>query len=82
MAYRGWFDLGFVAVKRLVIMMVLFRFSCPFGRLLLMPLETFIVSHFSISSTSLEVSLIGAQNYLWCFLSSYLPRGRFHCFPS
>ena len=81
MAYRGWFDLSFVAVKRLMVMMALFRFSRPFGQLLLLSLETFLVSHFSSSSVGLEVSLISAQNYLWCFLSFCLPRGRFPRFP-
>ena len=60
MASRGWFDLGFVAVKRLVIMMALFRFSYPFRLLLPISLETFLVSHFSASSMSLEVSFINA----------------------
>ena len=81
MASPRWFDLSFVAIKRLVMMMALFRFLCQFQLLLLISLETFIVSHFSTSSTGLEVSLIGAQNYLWCFLSSGLTRGRFFCFP-
>ena len=70
MACRGWFDLSFVVVKRLVIMMALFLFSCIFGLSLLMPLETFLVSHFSTSSVVLEVYLIGVQTCLWCFLSS------------
>ena len=48
----------FVAVKRLVIMMALFLFSSLFGLSLLMPLEAFLVSHFSTSSAVLEVSLI------------------------
>ena len=82
MACRGWFDLSFVAVKRLVIMMALLLFSHPFGQLLLLHLETFLVSNFSTSSGGLEVSLISAQNCLWCFLSSCLPRGHFPCFPS
>ena len=81
MAYRGWFDLSFVVVKRLVVMMALFQFSRPFGQLFLLPLETFLVSHFSASSVGLEVSLISAQNWLWCFLSFCLPRGHFPCFP-
>ena len=58
MACRGWFYLSFFTVKRLVIMMALFRFSRLFGLSLLMPLETFLVSHFSTSSAVLEVSLI------------------------
>ena len=58
MACRGWFDPSFVTDKRLVIMMAFFRFSCLFGLSLLMPLETFLVSHFSTSSVILEVSLI------------------------
>ena len=70
MACRGWFDMSFVVVKRLVIMMALFRFSRLFRLLLLMPLETFLVSHFSTSSMVLEVSLISVQTFLWCFLSS------------
>ena len=70
MACRGWFDLSFVAAKRLVIMMVLFRFSRLFGLSLLLPLETFLVSHFSTSSVVLEISLISVQTCLWCFLSS------------
>ena len=81
-AIRGWFDMSFVAVKRLMIMMALFSFSRPFRLLLLIPLETFLVSPFSTSSTGLEASLINAQNFLWCFLSPYLPRGRFPRFPS
>ena len=56
--------MGFVAVKHLMIMMALFRFSHPFGQLLLMPLETFLVSHFSTSSASLEASLISSHNCL------------------
>ena len=80
-ASRGWFDPSYIAVKRLVIMMALFRFSRPFRLLLLISLETFIVSHFSTSSAGLDVSLISAQNCLWCFLSFCLPRGRFPCFP-
>ena len=67
---RGWFDLSFVAAKSLVIMMALFRFLRLFGLSLLMPLETFLVSHFSTSSTVLEVSLISVQTCLSCFLSS------------
>ena len=59
----------FVAVKHLVIMMALFRFSL-FGLSLLMTLETFLVSHFSTSSAVLEISLISVQAWLWCFLSS------------
>ena len=58
MASRGWFNLGFVANKHLVIMMAIFRFSRPFRMLLLISLETFLVSHFSTSSAGLEVSLI------------------------
>ena len=81
-ASRGWFDLGFVAVKRLVIMMALFRFSRLFRLLLLISLETFLVSPFSTSSAGLEASLISAQNCLWYFLSSCLPRGCFPRFPS
>ena len=81
MASRGWFDMSFVAVKCLVIMMALFRFLCPFRLLLLISLERFFVSHFSTSFVGLEMSLISAQNCLWCFLSSCLPRGRFPCFP-
>ena len=60
MASWGWFDLVFVAVKRLVIMMALFQFSRPFLLLLPISLETFLVLHFSASSTGLEVSLINA----------------------
>ena len=82
MAIRGWFDLGFVTVKCLEIMMALFRFSRPYRLFLLIPLETFLVSPFSTSSTGLGASLISAQNCLWCFLSPYVPRGRFPCFPS
>ena len=82
MAIQGWFDMGFVVVKCLVIMMALFQFSRPFRLLLLMPLETFLVSPFSTSSTGLEVSPISAQNCLWCFLSPCLPRGHFPRFPS
>ena len=70
MACRGWFDLSFVAVKRLVIMMVLFQFLRLFGLFLLMPLETFLVSYFSTSFAVLEVSLISVQTCLWYFLSS------------
>ena len=81
LASRGWFDVSFVTVKRLMIMMALFRFLCPFRLLLLISFETFLVSYLSTSSAGLEVSLISAQNYLWCFLSSYLPRGSFPCFP-
>ena len=77
----GWFDLSFVAVKRLVIMMELFRFLRPFRLLLPISLETFLVSHFSASFAGLEVSLISVQNCLWCFLSSCLPMGHFPCFP-
>ena len=77
MATRGWFDLGFVAVKRLGIMMALFQFSRLFRLLLPVSLEIFLVSHFSTSSAGLEVSLISAQNCLWCFLSSCLPKGLF-----
>ena len=73
--------MGFVAVKRLVIMMTLFRFLRPFRLLLPISLETLLVSHFSSSSAGLEVSLISAQNCLWCFLSSFLPKGSFTCFP-
>ena len=58
MACRGGFDLSFVAVKRLVIMMALFKFLHLFGLSLLMPLETFLIQHFSTSSVVLEVSLI------------------------
>ena len=76
-AIRGWFDLGFVAVKRLMIMMALVRFSCPFQLLLLIPLETFLVSPFSTSSAGLEASLTSVQNFWWCFLSPCLPKGRF-----
>ena len=65
MASRGWFDLSFVTVKRLVIMMAFFRFSRPFRLSFLISLETFLVLHFSTSSAGLEVSLISAQNYLW-----------------
>ena len=82
MARRGWFDMVFVVVKHLVIMMALFRFSCLFQFLLLISLKTFLVSPFSTSSMGLEASLISAQNCLWCFLSSYLPRGRFPRFLS
>ena len=81
-AIRGWFDLGFVAVKRLVIMMTLFRFSRPFRLLFLISLETFLVSPFSTSFAGLETSLIIAQNCLWCFLSFCLHMGRFPRFPS
>ena len=38
MAIQGWFNMGFVAVKRLLIMMAFFRFLCPFRLLLLIPL--------------------------------------------
>ena len=83
MASGGRFDLGFVAVKRLVIMMALFRFSRSFRMLLLISLETFLVSHSSVLKTtsfvSLEVSLISSQSYFLCFLSPCLPRGRFPC---
>ena len=82
MAIRGWFDLGFVTVKRLVIMMALFRFSRPFRLLLLISLETFLVLPFFTSFVGLVASLISAQNCLWCFLSPCLPRGRFPRFPS
>ena len=81
-AIRGWFDLGFVAVKRLTTIMALFRFSRPFRLLLLISLETFLVSPFSTSSTGLKASLISDQNCLWCFLSSCLPKGCFPRFPS
>ena len=81
MASRGWFDLGFVFVKRLVIMMALFQFSRTFHLLLPISLETFLVSYFFASSAGLEVSFISAQNCLWCFLSSCLPKSRFPCFP-
>ena len=73
--------MSFVAVKHLVVMTVLFWFLRPFGQLLLLPFETFFVSHFSSSSMGLEVSLISAQNCLWCFLLFCLPRGRFPYFP-
>ena len=63
-AIQGWFDLGFVVVKRLVIMMALFRFSSPFRLLLLISLKTFLVSPFSTSSVGLEASLISAKNCL------------------
>ena len=62
--------MSFVAAKCLMIMMALFRLSRIFGLSLLMPLETFLVSHFSTSSVVLEVSLISVQTCLWCFLSS------------
>ena len=52
--------MSFVVVKRLVIMMALFRFSSSFRLLLLISLETFLVLHFSTSSAGLEVSLISA----------------------
>ena len=60
MASRGWFVLGFVAVTRPVIMIAFFRFSHSLRLLLLISLETFLVSYFSTSSTGLEVSLISA----------------------
>ena len=65
MASRGWFDLSFVTVKRIVIMMALFRFLRPFRLSFLISLETFLVLHFSTSSAGLEVSLISASNCLW-----------------
>ena len=80
MASRGWFDLGFVAVKRLVIMMALFRFLRPFRLSLPISLETFFTLHFFSSSAGLEASLISTHNCFWCFPSSCLPRGRFPCF--
>ena len=67
MASRGWFDLVFVAVKHLVIIMGLFQFSRPFQPLLPISLKTFLVSHSSVletaSSVGLEVSLISAQSF-------------------
>ena len=44
-ATRGWFDWGHVAVKRLVIMTI-FRFSCPIRLSPLLPLETSYGSYF------------------------------------
>ena len=45
------------------------------------PRFTFFVLK-TASFVSLEVSLISAQSCFWCFLSSYLPRGRLSCLVS
>ena len=65
-----------------MIMMALFRFLRPFGQLFLLPLQTFLVSHFFASSAGLEVSLISAQNYLWCFSVVLSSQGSFSLFSS
>ena len=58
MASRGWFDPGFVVVKRLVLMMAFFRFLDPFRLLLLISLKTFLVSHSSVLDRNIELKLL------------------------